>query len=47
MSASNAPGERPLTGDEQVIKDLEERYVERPVMQNQAALPSLTEAKIR
>lgn len=47
MGAPNAPVARPLTGDEQMLKDLVEKDVERPIMQDQAALQSLTEAQMR
>lgn len=45
--APNAPGTRPFTGKEQVVKDLVEGDAERPVTQYQSELPSSTEAQIR
>lgn len=47
VNAWNAPGARPITGDEKVLKDLLVGDMERPVMPKQAALPSLTEDEIR
>lgn len=44
---SNIPGSRTLMGDENGIKYFVEGDVERPVMQNTAAMPSVTEAQIR
>lgn len=43
VGALNASEARPLTGAKKVLRDLEVGDVEPTVMQNQAALPRLTE----